>query len=379
MKTIAIISPMILPVPDVNGGAVEHLITQIIEKNEKQGKVNIDIYTCPNEKIKNNYKYTNIIQIRKSLFRKILIRIINKLFGTNAFINIRYGNLKKTFLKKEYDDVIIENNMLLYLYLYSDRTNFYFHLHNDLTYKDKTLELYKRIATTCKKMIVISEFLKNKLLSQFYTDNVVILNNCIDLDKLINYPKLELKELDKFTKDSYIYGYVGRIDDDKGLLELLTSFNNYRNDNDKLLAICPDFVHKKNKCDYEKKLLFEYKKNIKNIFVTGYIDNKVIGNYYKYIDCLIIPTKVEEGFGMIALEGLAFRKKIISIHSGELPNILKNNGSIILARKDFIKKLGEMIKKESIKNIKFELDDNFFDKYSVEIYFKNFCDIIDCK
>ena len=42
---ILIISPGILPVPAVNGGAVENLIEIFLEENEKYNKNNITVYS----------------------------------------------------------------------------------------------------------------------------------------------------------------------------------------------------------------------------------------------------------------------------------------------------------------------------------------------
>ncbi len=376
MKKVAIVSPMILPVPDVNGGAVEKLITQIIEQNEKRGDIQFDLYTIYDNKIVNKYKYTNIIQIKDNRFIKIIGKIVRKLFGVDKFLGLQYGNLKRKFSRNHYDSVIVENNMLVYLCLYNENTDFYFHLHNDLVHKDKTLKIYKKIASTCKKMIVVSDFLKNKLLKQFYTENVEVLENGIDIINIKNTPYLSIEEIKKFKDNSFIYGYVGRIAKEKGVLELLKAFNKNKNPNDKLLLICPDFT-KENKSLYEKELYKYYKKNRNRIFITGYIDNSIIGSYYNYIDCLIIPTIVDEAFGMVALEGLIYGKRIIASKSGELPNLLKNTSSIILSKDNFLKQLIEILNSEYMKKIKFNIDSNFLDKYKIENFYLNFMNIID--
>ena len=46
MIKIAMITPGFLPVPAVNGGAVEVLATHIIEGNESANGVHFDVYTA---------------------------------------------------------------------------------------------------------------------------------------------------------------------------------------------------------------------------------------------------------------------------------------------------------------------------------------------
>ena len=64
---LAIISPGFVPVPAVRGGAVEQLITYIIEANEINHKYDIELYTVDDPQlIKKTYKYTKLIKVSKS-------------------------------------------------------------------------------------------------------------------------------------------------------------------------------------------------------------------------------------------------------------------------------------------------------------------------
>ena len=64
MKKIAVIAPCILPVPATKGGAVEELVTCIINQNEISKQYAIDLYTIADSSYNlKDYSYTNIIQI----------------------------------------------------------------------------------------------------------------------------------------------------------------------------------------------------------------------------------------------------------------------------------------------------------------------------
>ena len=101
---ILIISPGYLPVPAINGGAVESLIDTIVNENEKQQKITITVIGI-NSKNDNNdlilnstiYKYIN----NKSLLfkiKKVIYALINKIpniYIGNAYIREVIKKLKK--------------------------------------------------------------------------------------------------------------------------------------------------------------------------------------------------------------------------------------------------------------------------------------------
>ena len=74
MKKIVMIVPNCLPIPAVKGGAVETLVTHIINENEKEKKVVLEIFSIADEltdKDKNKYKYTNIHYIKVPINKKL--------------------------------------------------------------------------------------------------------------------------------------------------------------------------------------------------------------------------------------------------------------------------------------------------------------------
>ena len=68
MKKIALIVPAELPVPSVRGGAVEELVTILIEQNEIEQKAEFLVFSVENEEAKErakNYKHTKWKQYKK--------------------------------------------------------------------------------------------------------------------------------------------------------------------------------------------------------------------------------------------------------------------------------------------------------------------------
>ena len=69
MKRIAIITPCILPVPALKGGAIEELISRIVRDNEERQQLNIDLFTISlgknSEKIRAGFSYTEVFEIEQ--------------------------------------------------------------------------------------------------------------------------------------------------------------------------------------------------------------------------------------------------------------------------------------------------------------------------
>lgn len=377
MQRICILTPMFLPVPAVKGGAIEELITFLINKNELNNQYIFDIYTISDDLLEDKYKSSNIIQIKlpkliifiqKSINRIFNVFKINKYYDFNKF---RYQKVLKEINKKchNYKAIVVENNMQLYKYIYKNILNkdipFYFHLHNDLNIQNKSDEDYIFILNSCKKILVVSNFLKNKLMYYGNPEKLTVFSNAIDEKYYQNYqydPNKLMKLKEKFQlNNKTIIGYIGRIDSEKGLLELLKAFNMINEKKIKLLLICDDFTKIKYKKDYLNELMIEYEKNANNIEITGRIDYNLMPLYYKLIDIVVIPTICEEAFGMVALEAKTLNKKIIYANSGALNEILQDtNSTMVNLDKNFVSNLSSTIK-DTVSNYK---PDNKIIKYN---------------
>ena len=80
---IAFIGTPDYPIPAIRGGAIQTLVTALIDKNEENPKFNITIYTINDSELNDiKYKNTDIIGIKltslgklKLIIRKILRRL----------------------------------------------------------------------------------------------------------------------------------------------------------------------------------------------------------------------------------------------------------------------------------------------------------------
>ena len=121
MKKLAILAPCILPVPASKGGAVEELITCIINQNEISKAFAIDLYTIADSSYSlKSYSCTSIIPISFDTITLKLDKVFDKYYRT-----VKDKSAKRVFDKKiieeflarsskmeeSYFAVIIENQM----------------------------------------------------------------------------------------------------------------------------------------------------------------------------------------------------------------------------------------------------------------------------
>ena len=102
MKRIAILTPGFLPVPSVKGGAIEEIITKVINKNEVESKYKIDLFTKADSDI-DKIKLKNT-----GLYMAHVVNIFNLIVGFTLFNIFNSFNI----IKKEF---IILNELKIYI------------------------------------------------------------------------------------------------------------------------------------------------------------------------------------------------------------------------------------------------------------------------
>ena len=349
MKKLAIIAPCILPVPAFKGGAVEELITTIINQNEIAGQFQIDLFTISDTSYENtSYNFTNIIPI--SLDKNILAvdRMTDKYYRTfGSPVGVRRSFDKKiisefishyNFQEDDYFALIIENQMSLAAELidaFDGKRTFpiYFHMHNDVDVY-RTPYYIRKLAAAGVQFIAISKYIKSQILKYENNALVHVLYNGIDLQ---SYPKTT-KHQDEYTK----FLYAGRIIPEKGLLELVAAYG-------KLMQMLPEEQQNKisldivgfsdNRILYEKKVRKAVSKCEGRINLINRLSTMEMADKYNEYDVVVMPTINEEPFGLVALETIAKGIPLITTNSGALPEVVGDGAIIVDKNNDFINSL----------------------------------------
>lgn len=392
---IAIITPGFLPVPAVEGGAVEVLITNLIEENEIKKLFEFDIYTVPSDKLKNyNYEKTNIIQVKVNKFIKFFCKFRNaffKLFKLRKRYEAFNEVLIKKYLKKGYDYILIENTMKIYedIYLKTEyKDNLLYHMHNDIDGTTKPEYLCEFISKTAKGIFVVSNYIKNRFNNVCFSNRVKVLYNCVDTNKFNskNVKNVDsLREKYNIKNDDVVFMFSGRINKEKGIKEFIKAFTLIKNkEKVKIIIVGSSWFTIKNEDEYFNELK-ELSRGLEDkIIFTGYIYPENMSSIYALADVVVIPSMWEEPFGVVALEAMAMQLPLIVTNSGGLPEVVDENCAIIIDKKDGVenklaKAMENLLEDEQLRN---RMGQNAYDRiksikeFDKVNYYDNFCNLI---
>lgn len=344
LKKMAIVTPGLLPVPAVNGGAVETLITYLIEGNEANPHYQFTVYTCADKKLDAiKYRHCEIVQIANKGYCRYFSIGMNLL---EKYAHIGHGaNPYHMHLGKEdwsrFDDILVENSMKTYEYLYGIKSchgKLSYHMHNDVEDEngDKSPKRTRLIMDTCKHFLTVSEYIKRRVIDTCEVGGKIchklsVLYNCVDVDLFKHdvCKEEELRYLHHLGSDNFVILYSGRIAEEKGVLELVRSMRVIcaEHDNVKLLIVGCCWFPNVMESSYMDEIKKEVDKYGQNVVFTGFIPPEEIAVYYDLCDMVVVPTKCQEAFGISALEAMAAGKPVVVTKSGGMPEVVDGDCS----------------------------------------------------
>ena len=391
---IAILTSGILPVPAVQGGAVENLIDFYLAYNDKYHLHDITVYSCNHHDTKkhpalkskvNHYYYVDTT----SIIAKIRKRLYLRKAGGNEFhhFSIEYfiEQVIKHLRKHTYDLIIIENRPPYSLKVKKvSSAKIIYHIHNSKLTKESRYaeELYY----AADQIICVSDFITNEVKSIVPNDKkCVTVHNGIDLNAFSPNIKSSICRKNMgLTEDDFVLLFSGRINREKGISELLDAFLSIKElSNIKLLVIGSSFYGGSNTEDLFINSLKEKIDCISNrIYFTGFIPYDRMPDYLSIADVSVIPSIWDDPFPTTVLEAQAMGLPIITTRRGGIPEEVSEENAILLETDEhFIENLANAIldlyqhpeKREAMAKASLERS-KLFDK---ETYAKNFFSAIE--
>lgn len=387
---IAILTSGILPVPAIQGGAVENLIDFYLAYNNQHKLHDITVYSVSHPETKhhpalqsdiNHYHYIDTSSIFAKL-RRVFYSIFHKNEYYNYFIEYYFEQAYKHIKKQSYDLIILENRPG-YAYKLSQRITckLILHLHNDLL--NKNSKQHDEILNCLHKVLTVSDYINSRVCSIKETDKVRTIHNGINVQRFSHQTpnSIHRKDLGLLQND-FILLFSGRINKDKGVSELLEAMLKLKEYPDiKLLILGSSFFGDTiSDNDYISKLKLKAETINSRIFFTGFIPYSILPQYLWISDVAIVPSVWEEPFGNTVVEAMAAGLPLIATRSGGIPEICENV-AIIVEREQIVENLTSAIldlynhpekrKQMSLASLEHS---KLFDK---ETYAKNFFDAIE--
>lgn len=333
------------------------------------------IVVCGGDNLKGIFEENGIKSYSIEFSKKNLLTVIVKLKNI-----IRENNIKIVHAH--------DNNASLTVYLakkiFNLNVKIVSHIHNCYPFLksgglnkgiDKIVRNRYDSNITCGK--IVTDFYKENA-SYFKSNEVFTISNAIDIDYITNidYKKCnELREKYNIPKGKKILGFIGRLDEQKGLIPFINEFSRHKDKfNDSKVLI----VGNGSQEDDIKSLL--KKLDLEDLFIlAGFHEN--VYKFYPIIDIFFLPS-LYEGLPMVLLEAMVFKKPVVSMNVGGISELVihKKTGLLVSKNKydEFIYNL-EMIGKENtlrskIANNAFK---NVINNYNIESYCKKISEIYD--
>lgn len=337
---IGIITSGILPIPAVQGGAVENLIDFYLEYNDLHHLHDITVYSVSNIRAKqhsalqssvNHYKYIDITSPWAKVRRK-LYRAIHNHEYYNYYIEYFFEEVYKDIRQHQYDCIIMENRPG-YVHKLANRglSNLVLHLHNDLL--NSETPYHKEILSNLKQVLTVSEYIKGRVSSIAPSEKIQTIHNGIDLQK---FSRKESPTVDRHTiglkNDDFVIVFSGRINRDKGVSELIESLLQLQDlPSLKLLVIGSTFFgNASNEDDFVRTLKKKAQDIEGNIIFTGFIPYDLMPDYLQMADVAVIPSIWNDPFPTTVLEAQAMGLPIITTRRGGIPEEVTEENAILL-------------------------------------------------
>lgn len=336
---VLIISPGYLPITGDHGGAIENLINIFLKDNDLLYKNEITVYSANGDYKETdiNFGYTKFRIIEKKSFnyrlnQKLtnLKRRFNKKLENNNYYNEIIKDIRKRKEENYFDVIIFQNgqdHIINFKKNIKTNSKLILHLHND--YLNIETRNAKEILNSFHEVWTVSKFVKNSVLQiDNNFKNVKVLYNTIDFSKFKNSNKNEISTLKKklnIRDNDFVFIYVGRVTAVKGTLELAIAFDRLTKKYNNLKLLIVGGTKSLDDSDEYYMNVKKISKSNENIIMTGQVNNLYLASYYYLSNVQIIPSKWNEAFGLIALEGIACDLPIISSDRGGLKEVLEND------------------------------------------------------
>lgn len=335
---IAVLTSGLLPVPAVQGGAVENLIDFYLEYNDIHHLHDITIYSIYNPLVDNhpatssNVNHYHYIDAN-SLYARIRRKLYYYFHGIeyhHYFIEYYLEQSMKHLRKQDYDCIILENrpSYALKIRTITDAKLVY-HLHNEkLTLQTPS---YQDIYDAGSLIICVSDYISQSVKSiNTHDKKCITVHNGIDVHSFKSPQRLSRIDVG-LSDDDFVIIYSGRINPEKGIMELTEAFSQLTNyPNIKLLVIGSSFFGDVTSEDDFTKELRKKTEMIKDrIRFTGFIPYSQVPSYLKLANLAVVPSMWEEAFGLTVLEAMAAGLPLITTRSGGIPEICENVACIV--------------------------------------------------
>lgn len=391
MIKVAFIGTKNFPIPNIRGGAIETLVTGIIDENEKKNQLDLSVFTIKSDGLDEyvkRYQHTRFFKIDSPnlwLRMKIFVwRALRRLTNYRIPYKDYFMMSVNRLLKQNHFDIIIYENEatdMMQAKRYKGTKNL-MHIHADYITAD--MPGVRWLCQHCDYVIGVSDFITNRMEKIPYLEGKGrTLKNAIDLtsfsEDINDEITTEFRESLGLSKDDIVVLYCGRLSKEKGCLELIKAVE--RVPHVKLVVVGGDNFSSNKRTEYVEQLLAEAKTIGDRIVFTGHVNHSDVGKYYAAADIGVVPSICYEAASLTILEYRASGLPTIASRMGGIPEYCNDNTTLLVEYNNtFIENLAIAIQKlVDSKELRSRLSNSShmgLKEYGYDAYFDNFVQLI---
>ena len=392
---IAILTSGILPVPAVQGGAVENLIDFYLEYNDRHHLHDITVYSIAHDEARkppaprsadNHYHYIDVAgKIAK--VRKRLFRILHTEGYYHYTIEYYLHMAMRHAFRQDYDMIILENRPGYALRLSGKtRSRIVIHLHNDIL-NSSTLHA-REIFLAATRIISVSRFVTSRVMTiEADAERCVTVYNGIDTTKFspasATPPSRTAYGLDD---DDFVLIFTGRVIREKGIAELIDAMSLIGDTpRIRLLVVGSSFYGNAMADDPFITMLKEKAATLgQRLLFTGFTPYAQMPSMLALADVAVLPSMWEEPLGLTCLEAMAMGLPVITTDRGGIPETVTADSGIIIHADDHVAEhlATSILRLYHDRNLCRKMGDNGIKaarNFSKEAYAENFFNAIQAK
>ena len=345
---IAILTCGMLPIPAVQGGAVENKIDFLLEYNNRMKFHDITVYSPYYKEASihpavsstvNHYVFIDVNSFKARLARRIYGYIHSGDYY-NYFIEYYFEKVYSHLKNQNYDCIYLDN-CPGYVCKLSQRghNNLVLRLGNDLL--NSTTKNNIIILNNLRKILTCSNYIGERVATIRHDNKIQTLYNGIDTKVFSSRKGKNISRADvDLSEDDFVIVYSGRVNKDKGVSELIDALLKLQDKpNIKLMIIGSTFfANATNEDEFVRSLKGKAKKIEDRIIFTGFVPYSQMPSYLNLANIAVLPSMWEEPFGLTIVEAMAAGLPLITTRSGGIPEICEGVATIV-ERDDIINDL----------------------------------------
>ena len=352
---IVILTSGILPVPAVQGGAVENLTDFYLAYNDQHRLHDITVYSVANEAVRhhpalrsavNHYRFINVSSLRAKVGKQLFRWLHRKDFLYHYTIEYFLHKALKDIRCRHYDVIILENRPAYALQLAAfTKARLVYHLHNE-NLTPQTAR-YQDIYDAASLILTVSDYIRSQVEPQSAARHKTLtIHNGIDLKAFSPETKPVPRAQLGLTDHDFVMVFSGRVTPEKGIMQLLEAMLLLKDQTDiKLLVIGSSFYgNADNSNPFTHKLMTMGEPLKGRILFTGFIPYEQIPGYLRTADLAVIPSVWDDPFPTTVLEAQAIGLPVVSTRRGGIAEEVSTDTAILLDTDEhFVSHLAEAI------------------------------------